>query len=181
MSTSMMPTPAMSVADRNWSLPPNAPYPHTNSIALQRRERQLEEELQMLLDAQGEGLIAGLTQHPSLDASSDGTGSPTESKRWSRKSTLASTPRTSKPRLGHARRQILGAIRELATVKDEELAGLQVAFDHSEGVLQQVDEWSAKKDGLEREIREIESSQESTILQKLREDQKTVQVRSPFI
>ncbi|KAI9834658.1 MAG: hypothetical protein M1826_000060 [Phylliscum demangeonii] len=145
-------------------------------VALQRKEKQLQDELQLLLTVQEEGLQAGLHQSPSADTSSDATGSVRGSSRRSTgKASRARRQRREHISLRDARTGILAAMRELAIVKDEELASLQARSEDSRAVLGQLDDWARKKAGLREEIELIEHSPDAVTLQKFKGDEKMLQ------
>lgn len=165
---SMMPSLTKSLFTASAPAPVLHSYP--SQVVLRRKERQLEEQLQMLLDAQEAGLVAGFSMESSVSIGSHRDGAPIESGR------PRMTPaRRDKLSLGDARTGILTAMRELAVVKDEEAAELQNRSESSKTIVHQLDEWNEKREGLEREIREIETSQETAQLQKLKQDERALQ------
>ncbi|KAI9794265.1 MAG: hypothetical protein M1816_006191 [Peltula sp. TS41687] len=164
-ATSMMPSMTRSLFP---SSAPAQPYP--SPVALRRRERQLEEELQMLLDAQEAGLVAGYSMESSI-----GLGSARADARNQPRPRGKTPAQKDKPSLGDARARILAAMRELASVKDEETTALQSQSASSSAIVDQLDGWKVKREGLEKEIHDIESSPETAQLQKLKQDETALQ------
>ena len=151
--------------------------PHV--LALERREKQLQADLQALLDAQSEGLIAGLSGGAEDNASSDGFVASTPST-MSVREERGPVPfiKSEKRKLGlrAARRGILIAIRELADVKRDEGLAIGESMARDEDVLRQIDNWLKKRAGLEMEIRHIDGAEEGRRLVRLRAQGSSLQV-----
>lgn len=145
-------------------------------IALQRKEKHLEAELQALLDAQGAGLVAGLSMGSSVDPAAHESRTYTTAGMGQGRTASDSGRPTNQLGLGEARLGILTAMRELTLVKDEEATGLRARAAESQAILNQVNEWTRKREGLESEIRDIESSPETALLQKLQGEERGIQV-----
>ncbi|KAI9884321.1 MAG: hypothetical protein M1823_003882 [Watsoniomyces obsoletus] len=142
-----------------------------------KTERQLQEELQSLIDAQGDGLMAGLSLDRMDDVSSEGSGSRRHSSRGRNTTSTASMHHAAQKRrmgLREARLGILEVMRDLAQIKNVESQTLQTGLDQSEAVLHQVDEWKRKKSGLEEEIQNINRSDVAQMRKKLQEEEDTV-------
>ncbi len=181
MSTFM---PAWSAS--RWGPPPDpswSRYVEPDTLVMPRKtEKQLQEELQSLIDAQGDGLMAGLSLDRMDDASSEGSGSRGHSSRGrnpASTSYLHNAAQKRKISLRDARRGILEVMRELAHLKDEESQNLQTGLDESEAVLHQVDEWKRKKAGLDKEIQNINDSDVAKMRKKLQEEEDAVKVGGP--
>ncbi|KAI9815982.1 MAG: hypothetical protein M1827_001974 [Pycnora praestabilis] len=145
--------------------------------ALQRKERQLQQDLQELLDVQSEGLIAGVEGRGlSEDGSSNGSSTP--------KTSVASVrakqpipirqPKPKKVGLRGARRGILNAMQELAAVKVDEDEVLETEAHKRDEVLRQVKTWEEKREGLEGEIDGITSGEEGTAVQNLSKEANSI-------
>ncbi|KNG47496.1 autophagy-related protein atg28 protein [Stemphylium lycopersici] len=143
------------------SPPPRVP---DDLLALQRRARHLEQQLQELLDAQADGLMGGLGAGDTIpdDLISNGSTTPTVSSvRSSDKSaengTTRSKPRRKKVALNAARHGISRRIKQLASVKAEELDLLDEDLRKLQSIVEKTDVWSQKRTRLEKRIRDIES------------------------
>jgi hypothetical protein len=144
-------------------------------LALQRRARHLEQQLQELLDAQADGLMSGASGHdPEFDASfSNGSTTPTVSSvhdhdRDAQNGEAArTTTRKKKVNLRDARRGIYKRIQQLASVKAEELEVLDEDLRELQTTVEKVDRWAHKKSRLERKIREIKEEDAGARLQSL--------------
>lgn len=151
-------------------------------IELQRRERYLQERLQRLLDAQADGLLAGLSggQEGDGDAIEDGSfrsGSSTPTMQSPRRGSSRHSgreeitrPREKKIGLGAARKRIYQTIKQLSAVKAEEdefLASDQIEDEH---VLEQIDAWERKRSGLQHEMKDIEEQDQGQNARTLQEE-----------
>lgn len=155
---------------------PRAHSSAANFSALQRKERYLQEQLQFLLDAQSEGLLAGLNRDPTIDASSDGSGLGTSFSMPLTARARGKQQSSQKVSLRGSRSGILTAMRELASVKDEELEVLQARAQDSEATLQQMEAWREKKEGLEQQIHSIQGADEGRRLESLVAEDRSLQV-----
>lgn len=148
-------------------------------LALERKEKQLQRDLQALLDAQSEGLLAGLSRTATDDGSSNGTRTPSTSvagERVGLRIMPVRQPVEKKLGLHGARRRILSTIQELSFIKSEEAQTLETEIRVRDEVLQQVEGFGKKKDGLEQEIAGIEGQDESRRLSELKDEAKRVEV-----
>ncbi|EON62623.1 hypothetical protein W97_01847 [Coniosporium apollinis CBS 100218] len=144
-------------------------------VALQRKEQQLQEDLQSLLDAQAEGLIAGLNSVPD-DQASDGSSTPTaQSVRLGIKSPSRRVGRR-KPGLRAARRSISRTIQELAYVKAEERNLLENDLDDNRAILNQVASWEDKQNKILQKITSIEQGNNSSRSQSLQQEADRLQI-----
>ena len=157
-----------------WSVPPTHFKPAArvpdDLLALQRRARHLEQQLQDLLDAQADGLMSGLAGNASNtpdDLVSNGSITPTTSSvRSSSRSAdgeenAYSLPRKKKVGLTAARKGIYKRIQQLASVKAEELNHLDEDLQDLNGIVGQTDTWTKKRARLEQKIRDIEQGESS--------------------
>ena len=158
-----------------WSVPPTHFKPAArlpdDLLALQRRARHLEQQLQELLDAQADGLMSGLAGNESNvpdDLVSNGSTTPTVSSvRSSSRSTeyeenAQSVPRKKKVGLMAARKGIYKRIQQLASVKAEELNHLDEDLNDLNDIVGKTDSWTKKRARLEKKIRDIEEVDRST-------------------
>ena len=147
-------------------------------LALRRREKYLQEKLQSLLDAQADGLIAGLAggaENGSLqEEDSIRSGSSTPTVQSVQRGSRSKSPAYSKSGrhgqtvgLRAARRGIWQTIRQLSAVKSAEDGYLETDQHEDARVLQQLDAWERKRTGLHREITDIEREEGGETLQNL--------------
>ena len=151
-------------AVRNAVSPPTQPDIY---LALHRQEAQLQADLQRLLDAQADGLTAGLRGGPETvpeDLLSNGSTTPTASTslKSSNRATAAEARRP-KPRevgLNGARRGLWKTIRKLATVKAEEASLINGNIEDNDEVLRKINIWEQKSTGLQNSIQSIAQGSE---------------------
>jgi DNA repair exonuclease SbcCD ATPase subunit len=143
------------------SPPPRVP---DELLALQRRARHLEQQLQELLDAQADGLMGGLSTGDAIpdDLVSDGSTTPTVSSirsgdRSAENGHNERVPRRKKVGLHAARSGISKRIRQLASVKSEELDLLDDDLRKLQITVEKTDAWSQKRMRLEKKIRDMET------------------------
>ncbi|KAK4217427.1 hypothetical protein QBC37DRAFT_276972 [Rhypophila decipiens] len=159
---------------------------------LQHRERALQKELQLLLDAQSAGLAAHLDPNapPSSSARSDasdaGSSTPTDSSMSHRRRPHASfeqpiratptgeiipvrQPRKKPLGLRATRAGLARNITLLADLKAEEDANLASALSVRKKALSQLRKLAVRKDGIAEELRTLEASEEAPLSQDIRE------------
>jgi hypothetical protein len=127
--------------------------PSDELLLLQRKEQQLQDILQELLDAQSEGLMAGLGAD---DGESTSSLSQTTHNMHSVNLSASPPTRGKKLGLGKARREIWRAILECAAVKAEENALLEAEQQDALAMLDDLRVWERKRAGLRKEIESIE-------------------------
>jgi hypothetical protein len=142
------------------SPPPRVP---DDLLALQRRARHLEQQLQELLDAQSDGLMGGLVRSDNApdDLMSNGSTTPTvssvrSSDRDTENGTAAHKPRRRKIGLHAARTGISKRVRQLAGVRAEELDLLDEDLRELQATVEKTDAWTQKRTRLEKKITDIE-------------------------
>jgi hypothetical protein len=158
------------------------PGPHSDALlALSRQETHLQSTLQALLDAQSEGLLAGLGgANPAHDdASSTGSRTPTTAESMHQphkpKSVIpVRQPARKKVGLQGARRGIARAISDLANLKSEEDRVLNDEVAHRESILSTVSSFEQKSTGLREQIRGIQSEESSLRVEHLEAEKKTL-------
>ena len=145
-------------------------------MVLERKEKQLQRQLQTLLDAQGEGLMAGLSQGTAGDAWSDGSNTPVMSASNIRASKTIPVRQPARRKVGlrAARRGILQAMQELVVVKHDEALAVEADMHEHEGVIRQVDGWAKRREGLEREIRDIQGAEEGVRVSELKGEEQAL-------
>ena len=137
--------------------------PHSdNLIAISRQEGHLQNKLQHLLDAQSEGLLAGLTGDPPQDgASSAGSRTPTTvhsspgGPRMPRSVVPVRQPEKKKIGLKSARRGIAQTVLDLASLKNEECRILEGELSQRVETLDTVQRFETKMVGLKARIESI--------------------------
>ena len=150
-----------------------------NHAVLHRQQEHLQRRLQILLDAQSEGLLAGLTGviRQTEEGSSTGTVTPT--------STVYDTPHrpnsehvvpVRQPKARHvglrrARREISRAIEELALLKYDEMRLLEDAAARREIILSTIHDFSQKEAGLRMQIQEIGGEDATAALDDMRREE----------
>ena len=130
------------------NLPPPARVPD-DLLALQRKARHLEQQLQELLDAQAEGLMSGLAGNESTpeDLVSNGSTTPTVSSvRGHDRSTEHEEyhyySKKKKVGLGAARKGIFRRIKQLARVKAEEMDLLDDDLRDLQAIVERTEVWT---------------------------------------
>ncbi|KIW07180.1 uncharacterized protein PV09_02047 [Verruconis gallopava] len=155
---------------RQSSLSASSPRPY-DLVVLERRERYYQQKLQDLLDAQSDGLLAGLEGDvPNDDESLD---TPTQTTYSLRSHSVSPAPSLSKPKkrsLGAARRGIWKTVLDCAAVKEEEDAILKRELRDSQAILKQLDAWSSKEQGLREKITAIENEDTGAKSRALKEE-----------
>ncbi|PVH88153.1 hypothetical protein DL98DRAFT_509638 [Cadophora sp. DSE1049] len=133
-------------------------------LGLERRERAIQNDLQMLLDAQSAGLIQGFggeAPGSGVDGSSDaGSSTPTSrslqrsSSRGHQSSGIIPVRQPKRKIIGlrGARRGLLRDMEELVAVKREEVGILNGEIERREVVLQKVDGWEGRIEGMKGQL-----------------------------
>ncbi|MDI1491007.1 MAG: hypothetical protein OHK93_002212 [Ramalina farinacea] len=141
-----------------------SPSPQPESLRiLTRQDTYLQAHLQELLDAQSEGLLAGLGADPQDTTSSVGSRTPTASESGVRNLSKPRSvipvrqPSPKKIGLRSARRGISKTIRQLSQIKDEEARVLQDEIDQRDGSLSTIESLSSKEQGLREAISGIQA------------------------
>ncbi|KAK0611402.1 hypothetical protein B0T14DRAFT_530312 [Immersiella caudata] len=160
---------------------------------LQRRERSLQKELQMLLDAQSAGLAANLDPAGAPSSRSDvsdagsstptstlhSTGSPARRSHITFEEPARVTPAGALIPVRQPRKKPLGLrgaraglarnIALLADLKVEEDASLTSALSARKKALAQLRKLSARREGISEELRALEAEEEEPLARELRE------------
>ncbi|KAF1990440.1 hypothetical protein K402DRAFT_390059 [Aulographum hederae CBS 113979] len=145
-------------------------------LSLQRRDRQLQEELQMLVDAQGEALMLELGGSLPDDHTSDGSSTPTIQSLQLGARSPNRTPIRRKLGLKGARRGIWRTIHELAAVKAQQNDVLENHIEEDQEILDRIEGWENKQHGLQKEVLKIEESQDGDKTRELHEEADRLQI-----
>ena len=150
------------------ALPLSASVVHHNNplLPIERTAKALERHIQTLLDAQSEGLLAGLQDGPAEDVSSAGSLTPTPSVSSPvRKSpTLPKVVPVRQPTerrisLRQARRRLQSSMQEFADLKNEELVVLENQYRERENALSRVRAFETKRSALKDEVESVKKAE----------------------
>ncbi|KAK2795809.1 hypothetical protein FQN52_003659 [Onygenales sp. PD_12] len=162
-------------------VPLDASARHYDSfLLLERQARQLQHELQSLLDAQSAGLAAGLSGRPDDDILSNGSLTPTPSSVQFGSPRNAITipvrqPPKKKVGLRGARRGILKKMNALLTLKEEEhqIIGSELADRRT--AIREVDTFVNKQNGLVKTISDIQNKQGKSRAENLQREARSLE------
>ena len=140
--------------------------PNESLLALARQTSHLQEHIQTLLDAQSEGLLAGLGVQPHENASVSSSRTPTPSASEAGSRTMyrppavlpVRQPKPKKIRLRAARRGISRAIADLSVVKANESQMLEAEVSNRNVAISSADRLSNKASALQSQVDTIESA-----------------------
>lgn len=186
MAASMIPPPIVESRYMPSSPAPSAVLSTTKSVSLEpqplaarSRERELQADLQFLLDAQAEGLINGLEGGGADDGGGVSTGSTTPTVRSLRAASVVprqvNRPVRRKLGLRSARKGIYNSIVALAAVKEDELLAVDGSVRDKEASLARIDAWEKKREGLEEAASGVDASEETIRVQRLRQEADVLQ------
>ncbi|CAD0087734.1 unnamed protein product [Aureobasidium vineae] len=129
-------------------------------LIFRQKQRELEAQLQLLLDAQADALLAGLDPSPISagedDALSTGSSTPTASALRSKPKPQSSS-KLEKIGLRQARVGLYATMRRLAQLKSQESQYLAPSLDHFASVVNQLDAWQKKRSALQSRASQIQS------------------------
>ena len=157
--------------------------PDSNAlIAISRQEAHLQSTLQHFLDAQSDGLLAGLASGPPQDeTSSTGSRTPTTSysspggPKKSRRSIIpVRQPPKKKVGLKGARRGIARAVSDLASLKLEEGRIIENELSERAQILSTVQQFESKIIGLKGHIDSIESEDKARKVEDLKGEERAL-------
>lgn len=177
MATSVIPPPIVSSVYASTS-PHTANEPPVNDDLLffRRKQRQLEADLQILLDAQAEGLLAGLDPTAAED---DGvsTGSTTPTAQSLNLRPRSNTPMQKSAKLGlrEARKGLYTTIRRLALLKAQELEYLMPDVEECTAIAERLDAWGKKHQALRERTSQIAAGTENQRAAELRTEADNMQ------
>jgi molecular chaperone GrpE (heat shock protein) len=160
-------------------------------LALSRREKAIQAELQLLLDAQSVGLVQGRVGDSHGDDRSSDAGSSTPTTRSmapspnrSREHRIGSVnrgvipvrqPRRKKIGLKGARRGILSAMEELLAVKEHEGVVVDEEINTLNSLLSRVNMWEKKISSFEQEMKRISDGTEGREIGELKTEKSAVE------
>ncbi|KAI7089066.1 hypothetical protein KC356_g2788 [Hortaea werneckii] len=143
---------------------------------LQDRQTELEADLQFLLDAQAEGLAAGLDGGATgREHASTGSTTPTALSVPSSAAKRGNRPIRKRPGLKSARRGIYNSILALSAIKEDEMRDVDFHVQNKEEALHRMDEWEQKRLGLQNATRKTDDSEETIRAQRLRKEADVLQ------
>ena len=154
--------------------------PHPDSLlTLSRQEAHLQSNIQNLLDAQSEGLLAGFSGPPQEETSTTGSRTPTTdsgSRGFQKPQPVIPVRQPARRKVGlrGARRGIARAISELADLKSQEAQVLEDEVSQRDEVLYTVKAFEKKSAGLQGQIRNIESEDTSRQVNELKGEEKAL-------
>ena len=153
--------------------PPSEPL-----LALSREDAHLQAQLQTLLDAQSEGLLAGLGGGPQDNSSSTGSRTPSESGTQyffqPRSVVPVRQPKMKKVGLRGARRGISRTMKHLARIKEEEARVLEEEISQRDGFVSDIDRIANKAEGLRSQIEGIEQEPANIRMAELKTTEKAL-------
>ncbi|RMJ24911.1 hypothetical protein PHISP_04220 [Aspergillus sp. HF37] len=150
-----------------------ATYNHDPLLYINREAKYIERNLQTLIDAQSDGLMAGLAGPSQEDTYSDSGHTPTSSELGSprRPSTVpVRQPTAKKIGLRAAREGIFKSIDDLLKLREDEREIIASRFSERKDALSEVDEFKSKAGGLEDAISSINNRPENQRPNSLQEE-----------
>ncbi|KAF7122449.1 hypothetical protein CNMCM5793_000474 [Aspergillus hiratsukae] len=145
------------------SLPLRVPTSQQDPLLhIDRQTKHIQRNLQVLIDAQSDGLLAGLAGTPYTDSNSNQSFTPTELSRSKTSSTIpVRQPVARQIGLREAREGIFKSIYDLLKLKEEEREILGFRLDERTDALEQIEKFSTKRAGLKDAISTIHNNDES--------------------
>lgn len=142
-------------------------------LLIERKANQLQADIQTYLDAQSEGLLAGLNRGTADDRSSTGDGA-SGSSFIASKSSVKVVPvrQPAQKRIGlrSARRGIARSIQELQFLKEEERIILVSHNRDRQAAVVEVDRMIEKRKGLEHKIESLQGGEERASAHRLKSE-----------
>ena len=156
--------------------------PNESLLALARQTSHLQEHIQTLLDAQSEGLLAGLGAQANENASESSSRTPTPSASEAGSRIMyrppavvpVRQPRSKKIGLRAARRGISRAIADLSVVKANESQVLEAEVSNRSVAISSADRLSNKASALQSKVDTIESAPTSEQIAHLKGTEKSL-------
>lgn len=156
-----------------------APEQHDNPLLyIERQSRYLQRQIQSLLDAQSDGLLAGMQSpvHVNNDVFSNASSTPPASATGSRERSLRTIPVRQPPKkkigLRAARKGILRSMSDLLSLREEEKRFLRRQIQQRQDAIEEVDMFANKKAGLEKTLSDLENDREGDRARKLKGEAK---------
>lgn len=135
-------------------------------VYIERQSRHLQRQIQSLLDAQSDGLLAGMRSpgYANSDVLSNESSTPPASAIGSLGGAVRTIPVRQPPRkkisLRAARKGILRSMSDLLSLREEEKQIIKDRIQQRRDAVGEVDTFSNKKAGLERMISDMENDRE---------------------
>lgn len=146
---------------------------------VERQARHIQRNLQHLIDAQSEGLLAGLGgQQPEVSMSNESHTSYSESGN-SRGASKSPTRQLSSKKIGlrPAREGIFTSMHDLRRLREEELEILSYRKEEMDFGLNEIDTFNTKRSGLEKAISTMNNDRETGRSRELRDDRLTLEAQ----
>lgn len=143
-------------------------------IYIERQSRYLQRQIQSLLDAQSDGLLASMRSpgQANNDVISNGSYTPPTSTTESRERTVRTIPVRQPPMkkigLRAARKGILRSMSDLLALREEEKRVLRRQIKQRQDAVREIDTFASKKAGLEQTLAELENDREGNRARKLK-------------
>ncbi|QGA20278.1 hypothetical protein EYB26_007980 [Talaromyces marneffei] len=147
-------------------------------LYIERQSRYLQRQIQSLLDAQSDGLLASMQSpgHVSNDIFSNASSTPPASATGSREQSVRTIPVRQPPKkkigLRAARKGILRSMSDLLSLREEEKRLLQRQIQQRQEAIEEVDTFASKKAGLEKTLTDLENDREGDRARKLKGEAK---------
>ncbi|PYI04060.1 hypothetical protein BO78DRAFT_179438 [Aspergillus sclerotiicarbonarius CBS 121057] len=167
--------------DRSKYLPPlpigTSSHHQDPFVYIDRQAKHIQRNLQILIDAQSEGLLAGLAGPQRDGTLSSGSYTPTsETSNSQRPSTIpVRQPAQEKIGLSAARQGIFRSIYDLLKLREEEREILTFRIDERKDALGDVDKFNTHRAGLENAISTIQDNREGQHTIALREESRKLE------
>lgn len=152
-------------------------YHHDPLLYVERQSKHIQSNLQILIDAQSEGLVSGLAR-PQPDDTSDGSFTPTSSRASQARSPLAIPAKKSPAKkigLRAARQGIFQSIYDLLKLREEEREILSSQTHERDNALHEIERFTSKRGGLQEAISTIHTDRESQRAKQLQEEARTLE------
>lgn len=156
-----------------------APEQHDDPlIYIERQSKYLQRQIQSLLDAQSDGLLASMQSpgHVNNDVFSNASSTPPTSATGSRDRSVRTIPIRQPPRkkigLRAARKGILRSMSDLLSLREEEKRLLRRQIQQRQDAIEDVDTFANKKAGLEKTLSDLENDREGDRARKLKGEAK---------
>jgi hypothetical protein len=144
---------------------------------VERQARHIQNNLQILIDAQSEGLLSGLAR-PRSDNTSDGSFTPTSSRASQARSPPAISPKKSPTKrigLREARQGIFQSIYDLLKLREEEREVLSSQTEERDNALQEIESFTSRRGGLQEAISTIHTNRENQRAKQLQEEARNLE------
>jgi len=147
-------------------------YHHDPLLYVERQSKHIQSNLQILIDAQSEGLLSGLAR-PQPDNTLDGSFTSTSLRASQARSPPRPPARQSSAKkigLRAARQGIFQSIYDLLKLREEEREIISSQTDERDNALDDIESFSSKRGGLEEAISTIHTNRENQRAKQLEEE-----------